>query len=314
MRRFVLTRLGLSVVTLLLVSIVVFAVAEILPGDVGRTILGPYASNEQVARLNRELGNDRAFPVRYGDWIVSFVRGDWGVSALRNEPVREVVFERLGNSLILGIFAFALIVPVSIAFGVLAALKEGKATDRAISITGLSLIALPEFVVGVFLLVIFGVQLKWFPVSSAVPSWSPVDIVRQLLLPSIPLMLVMFGYISRMARAGTVEVLQSDYTRTAVLKGLPRRTVIGRHVLRNSLIPTISVVSVTLGYVVGGLAVTETLFSYPGIGLLVINAARGPDLPVLEATVLVIAAIYMLSTLLADVISGVLNPRVRLAS
>jgi len=313
MKRFVLTRLGLSLVTLLLVSIIVFAVAEILPGDVGRAILGPYASNEQVARLNHELGNDRALPVRYADWIGGFVRGDWGESALLRLPVRELVFERLGHSLLLGGFAFALVVPVSIGFGVLAALHRGKATDRVISITGMSLIALPEFVVGVLLLVAFGVQLHWFPVSSAVPSWNPVDIFRQLLLPSIPLMLVMFGYISRMARAGTVEVLDADYTRTAVLKGLPRRTVLGRHVLRNSLIPTVSVVSITLGYVVGGLAVTESLFNYPGIGLLVVDAARGPDLPVLEATVLVIASIYMLSTLLADVISALLNPRVRLA-
>jgi peptide/nickel transport system permease protein len=314
MSKFLLTRLGLALVTLVLVSIIVFAVAEILPGDVGRTILGPYASNEQVARLNHELGNDRALPVRYADWISGFVTGDWGDSALLNTPVRPLVLDRLGNSLILGLFALILIVPFSIAFGVLAALHHGKALDRIISVSGLSLIALPEFVAGVILLVVFAVKLGWFPVSSHVPSSNPVDLFRQLLLPSIPLMLVLFGYISRMARAGTIDALLSNYTRTAVLKGLPRRTVIWRHVLRNALLPTISVVSVQVGYLVGGLVVIETLFSYPGIGKLVLDSAVGHDLPVLEATVLMIAVLYMVSNFVADVLYGVLNPRVRLAT
>jgi peptide/nickel transport system permease protein len=314
MRRFLLTRLGLVLVALVLVSIIVFVVAEILPGDVGRTILGPYASNEQVARLNHELGNDRSFFVRYADWISGFVTGDWGESVLHNRPVRPLVLDRLGNSLILGLFAFVLIVPISIAFGVMAALHHGKALDRVISVAGLSLIALPEFVAGVILLVVFAVELGWFPVSSSVPSANPGDVFRQLLLPSIPLMLVLFGYISRMARAGTVEALDSDYTRTAVLKGLPRRTVVWRHVMRNALLPTITVVSVQVGYLVGGLVVIETLFNYPGIGKLVLDSAQGHDLPVLEATVLTVAVIYMASNLVADVLYGVLNPRIRLAT
>jgi peptide/nickel transport system permease protein len=313
MSKFLLTRLGLALLTLVLVSIILFAVAEILPGDVGRTILGPYASNEQVARLNHELGNDRPLPVRYADWVSSFVTGDWGDSALLNTPVRTLVLDRLGNSLVLGLFALVLIVPFSIGFGVLAALHHGKALDRVISVSGLSLIALPEFVAGVILLVVFAVELGWFPVSSHVPSLDPVDVVQQLLLPSIPLMLVLFGYISRMARAGTIDALLSNYTRTAVLKGLPRRTVIWRHVLRNALLPTISVVSVQVGYLVGGLVVIETLFNYPGIGKLVLDSAVGHDLPVLEATVLMVALLYMVSNFVADVLYGVLNPRVRLA-
>ena len=312
MRRFLLVRLGLALVTLVLVSMIVFVVAEILPGDVGRTILGPYASNEQVERLNHELGNDRPLPVRYGDWVSGFITGDWGESALLNRPVRPLVLDRLGNSLVLGLFALVLIVPFSIGFGVLAALHHGKALDRVISVAGLSLIALPEFVTGVILLVVFAVKLGWFPVSSAVPSANPVDVVRQLLLPSIPLMFVLFGYIARMARAGTIDALQSNYTRTAVLKGLPQRTVVWRHVMRNAILPTITVVSVQVGYLVGGLVVIETLFSYPGIGELVLDSAQGHDLPVLEATVLVVAVIYMASNLVADVLHGVLNPRIRL--
>jgi peptide/nickel transport system permease protein len=313
-RRYFLKRFGLALITLVLVSLAVFAIAEVLPGDVGRTILGPYASNEQVARLNHELGNDRPLPVRYGDWIGGFVTGDWGESQLLGAPVRSLVSERLKNSLILGGFALLLIIPLSIGLGVLAALHYGKFLDRLISVTGLSLIALPEFVGGVILLVVFAVELGWFPVSSDVPSANPVDVFQQLLLPSIPLMLVLFGYISRMARAGTVESLHSNYVRTAILKGLPRRTVIARHVLRNALLPTISVVSVQVGYLVGGLVVIETLFNYPGIGKLVLDSAVGHDLPVLEATVLTVALLYMVSNLVADVLYAVLNPRIRLAS
>ena len=314
MRRFLLVRIGLALITLLLVSILVFAVAQVLPGDVGRTILGPYASNLQVARLNHELGYDKPLVVQYWNWISGFVQGDWGQSALLNTPVRGLVFDRVKNSLELGAFALVLIVPVSIFFGVLAALNYGKWPDRLISVSGLSLIALPEFVPGVILLVVFAVKLRWLPVSSHPPSANPVDIFRQFLLPAIPLMFVLFGYISRMARAGTVDALHSNYTRTAILKGLPRRTVIWRHVLRNSLLPTITVVSVQVGYLVGGLVVIETLFNYQGIGKLVLDSAIGHDLPVLEATVLMVAILYMVANLVADVLYGVLNPRVRLAS
>jgi peptide/nickel transport system permease protein len=309
--RFLLRRLWLSAITLLLVSIVLFAVAEVLPGDVGRTILGPFATNEQVAQLNRELGLDRPLPVRYVDWLSGFISGDWGQSPLLNTPVRPLVVERMINSLMLATFALALVVPVSIGLGVLAALHRDGPIDRVISVTGLSLIALPEFVAGVVVLVVFAVQLGWFPVSSEVPSANPVDVIRQFLLPSIPLVLVLFGYIARMARAGTVEALDSNYVRTAVLKGLPRRTLIWRHVLRNALLPTISVVSVQVGYLFGGLVVIETLFNYPGIGKLLLDSAIGHDLPVLEATVLVVAVLFMLSNLVADSLYAVLNPRIR---
>jgi peptide/nickel transport system permease protein len=314
MGRYVLRRLGLTAITLVLVSFAVFAAAQVLPGDVGRTILGPYASQQQVDQLNHQLGADEPVVKRYVLWAGDFVRGDWGESPIQRVPVRPLVLDRLKNSLILGAVALVLIVPFSVALGVFAALNYGKALDRIISISGLSFVALPEFVVGVVVIVIFAVQLGWFPTTSQVPSADPVDIVRQCLLPAIPLMFVLFGYISRMARAGTIEALRSNYTRTAVLKGLPQRHVIVRHVLRNSLLPTITVVSVQVGYLVGGLVVVETLFSYPGIGELILNAATGHDLPTLEASVLMIALIYTVSNLVADVVTALLNPRVRLAA
>jgi peptide/nickel transport system permease protein len=314
MGRYVLKRLGLTAITLVLTSFAVFAAAEVLPGDVGRTILGPYASQQQVDELNHQLGADEPIVKRYVTWASDFVRGDWGVSPIQNVEVRPLVLERLKNSLILGGFALFLIVPFSVALGVFAALNYGKTLDRVISIAGLSFVALPEFVVGVVVIVVFAVQLGWFPVSSQVPDANPVDVVRQCLLPSIPLMFVLFGYISRMARAGTIEALRANYTRTAVLKGLPMRHIIVRHVLRNSLLPTITVVSVQVGYLVGGLVVVETLFNYPGIGQLILNAATGHDLPTLEASVLMIALLYTVANFTADILSAVLNPRVRLAT
>jgi peptide/nickel transport system permease protein len=281
---------------------------------VGRTILGPYASQQQVDQLNHQLGADEPLVKRYFTWAGNFVQGDWGTSPIQNVAVRPLVLERLKNSLILGGFALLLIVPFSVALGVFAALHYGRALDRVISIAGLSFVALPEFVVGVVVIVVFAVQLGWLPVSSQVPEPNPVDVVRQCLLPSIPLMFVLFGYISRMARAGTIEALRSNYTRTAVLKGLPRRYIIARHVLRNALLPTIAVVSVQVGYLVGGLVVVETLFNYPGIGQLILNAATGHDLPTLEASVLMIALIYTVANFTANVLSALLNPRVRLAT
>jgi len=313
MTRYILKRLGLTVITLVIVSFVVFAASQLLPGDVGRTILGPYASQQQVNALDKSLGNDKPLPVRYWNWASDFVKGDWGVSPVQNVEVRPLVLGRLKNSLYLGAFAMVLIVPFSIFMGIVAALNYGKTADRAISIIGLSFIALPEFVIGVILIVVFAVQLGWFPTSSQVPGTNPVDWFRQLLLPAIPIMFVLFGYISRMARTGTVDALQANYTRTAILKGLPRRHVVSRHVVRNSMLPTITVVSVQVGYLVGGLLVVETLFAYPGIGQLTLESATGHDLPTLEACVLMIAIIYCFANLIADLAYGILNPRVRLA-
>src|SRR5919107_1425280 len=295
MGRFIAKRLGLSLVTLLLVSIIVFAISDVLPGDVGRAILGRSATDAQVAQLDHQLGYDKPLPARYWKLVSGYATGDWGTSPVLNTEVRPLVLRRFGNSLVLAAFAFALIVPFSILMGVVAALHNGRWQDRLISITGLSLIALPEFVTGVLLLVVFAVSLGWFPSSSAVPGASPVDWFRQLLLPAIPLMCVLFGYIARMARAGTVDALRADYTRTATLKGLPRRTVVRKHVLRNSLLPTISVVSVQIGY-------------------LAYDSVQANDITVIESIVLFTAVLYMLSNLVADILYAALNPRVRLAS
>jgi peptide/nickel transport system permease protein len=314
MSRFLLRRFILMCFTLVCLSVVLFAVVQVLPGNPGRAILGQFATPEQVERVNHQLGADRPVPTRYWNWARGFVKGEWGKSYTLNVPVRGLVLQRLENSLLLGLFALTLIVPISIGCGVLAALHYRKFLDRLISVVGLSVVALPEFVGGAIVLVIFAATLEWLPASSTVPSSSPIDWVRQLLLPSIPLMLALFAYISRMARAGTITSLRSNYVRTARLKGLPRRTVIRRHVLRNSLLPTISVVAVQAGHLVGALVVIETLFNYPGIGKLLYDAALNHDIPVLSAGVVMVAIVYMSLNALADILYALLDPRIRAAT
>jgi peptide/nickel transport system permease protein len=194
-----------------------------------------------------------------------------------------------------------------------AALKVGRPVDRIISVVGLSATVVPEFVSGIILILVFGVGLSVLPISASAPQGSGFfTSLKYLIMPAIPLVLILFGYISRMARAGTVEALDSDYARTATLKGLPRGVMIRRHILRNSLLPTITVVATQTGYLIGGLVVVETLFRYQGIGSLVANAATNKDFPMLEAGVLTIGIVYMVATLLADIAFSLLNPRIRL--
>jgi peptide/nickel transport system permease protein len=236
-----------------------------------------------------------------------------GVSYQFRSPVAPFIGNALVNSVKLGGLAFVIVVPLSILGGVVAALNYGRVTDRVISVTGLSATTVPEFVSGIVLIVIFGVELKWLPVSASAGAGASFGSqLDHLILPAIPLVLILFGYIARMARAGTIEALQSDYARTATLKGLKRSVVIRRHILRNSLLPTITVIATQTGYLIGGLVVVETLFNYQGIGKLIFTAATAKDFPMLEAGVLTIGVVYMVATLIADVLYTVLNPRLRL--
>jgi peptide/nickel transport system permease protein len=309
--RIIVKRLLLSLVTLWLLSVLVFAGGQLLPGDVGRAILGPLADADAVANLNHQLGVDRPLLVQCWDWISHFVTGDMSMSYTNRSPVAPFIAAALVNSLKLGAVAFLLVVPVSIFGGVWAALHVGRPLDRLITVAGLSATVLPEFVTGIVLILIFGIWLDWLPISASWPEGAgPFTQIYHLLLPSMPLFLVLFGYIARMARAGTIEALDADYTRTAVLKGLPWHVVLWNHVLRNSLLPTITVVATQVGYLIGGLVVVEVLFHYQGIGGLIYTAARGKDFPMLEAGILTIGIIYTVATLAADLLYSALNPRI----
>ncbi len=289
-----------------------FAGGQLLPGDVGRAVLGPLADPRAVAALDHQLGVDRPLAVQYWSWISRFVAGDMSMSYVYRAPVAPFVGVALANSLRLGAVAFAVVAPLGILGGIVAALNAGRWLDRAIVLAGLSATVVPEFVSGIVLILVFGVWLGLFPITATWPDDSgPLTQLYYLILPSMPLVLVLFGYIARMARAGTVAALEADYTRTAVLKGLSRRQVIWRHVLRNALLPTITVVATQAGYLVGGLVVVETLFHYQGIGGLIYAAAKSRDFPMLEAGVLTVGMIFVLATLLADLLTAALDPRLR---
>jgi len=315
MARFILRRVLLSLVTLLILSMIVFACAQVLPGDVGRSILGPFADQKSVDALNEELGANDPLPVQYWDWISGVITGDMGESRTFRQPVEDVIGPAIVNSAKLALLAFIIVVPLAIAGGVWAALKEGSLRDRLISIGGLSATAVPDFVWAVFLIIIFALTLGIFPSTATAPPGSGFfEQVWYLILPALCLVFVLFGYIARMARAGTIESLDADYTRTAMLKGLPQRIVVRRHVLRNSLLPTIAVVATQLGYLIGGLVVIELIFNYNGLGQALYEAARGNDFPMLQSGILIVGVVYLVATLFADIAYSVLNPRVRLGA
>jgi len=306
---FILKRIGLALITLWLLSVIVFLLGQVLPGDPGRAILGPLAAQNAVATLDHQLGVDKSLPAQYWDWITNFP----GKSYSYQTAIGPILISALGRSLKLAVLAFVIVVPLGILAGVVAALNVGRPVDKIISVGGGSSTVIPEFVSGIILLVVVGVALKWLPVTAtAPPGSSALTQIKYLIMPAIPLVIILFGYIARMARAGTVEALDSDYARTATLKGLPRGVMIRRHVLRNSLLPTITVVATQTGYLIGGLVVVETIFRYQGIGQLTYQAATQKDFPMLEACVLTIGAVYMLVTIAADVLFSLLNPRIRL--
>lgn len=309
---YLLRRVGLAIITLIILSVIVFFAGQVLPGDPGRAILGHLASQAAVTALDHKLGVDRPLLTQYWSWLTGLLHGDMGMSYQYQQPVEPFIASALVNSAKLAALALIIIIPLGISGGVLAALHVGRPVDRFISLTGLSAATVPEFVSGIVVIVIFGVELKLLPVTAAAgPGASFFTQLRYLILPAVPLVFEFFGYIARMARAGTIEALESDYARTATLKGLPRWVVIRRHVLRNSLLPTITVIATQTGYLIGGLVVVETLFNYDGIGRLIYNAASSKDFPMLEAGVLTIGIVYLVATLIADVLATTLNPRLR---
>ena len=314
MARFLLRRFALAVVTLWVLSVLIFAASQLLPGDIGRNVLGPFASTDDVRALDHQLGVDRPIVVQYVDWLWKLLHGNLGMSLEYKVPVASLLGPSLVNSLKLALVAFLLVVPLSIVGGVYAALRRGRLPDRVITLTGQAFTAVPEFISAIMLILVFGLLLNWLPVTAAYPAGSdPLTELRYLLLPGMALVLVLFGYIARIARAGTIEALDSDYTRTAYLKGLDTRQVIGRHVLRNSLLPTIAVIATQMGYLIGGLVVIEKLFNYNGIGQRIYFAALNKDFTMLQSGVLLVGLVYLVATLVADILYSLLNPRIRYA-
>lgn len=312
MLRFIVRRLGFVVVGLVLSSLLIFAATQVLPGDVASMVLGRFATEEAKANLRTELGLDRPLVEQYTGWLFGFVRGDWGTSMSANVPVFDLTMGRLRNSGMLAAVAFLMYVPLGIILGLIAALRRNTWLDQVISVGSLAFIGLPEFVTAVILIAVFALKLGWFPSSSAIdPGAGFVEALPRLILPALTVSLTSLAYIVRMTRSSTVEVLRMDYVRTAYLKGLTPRRVVGTHVLRNALLPTVTVVAIGIGWLVGGLIVTESVFGYPGLGRLVLFGIQRQDLPLIQATTMLIVVIFSASNLVADILYAYLNPRIR---
>jgi peptide/nickel transport system permease protein len=310
--RFILRRVALGLLTLILLSMTVFALAQVLPGDVGRQVLGQYATQQQVDLLNHKLGVDRPIPSQYASWVWKLLHGDMGESLQYQVPVWQLLRPALINSLKLAAEAFIIFAPLGILGGVLAALRRGRLTDRVITVGGLSLTAVPEFVSAIVLIVVFGLLFRWLPVTATSPRGASLGTqMKHLLLPSLAITTVLFGYVARMARTGMISALDADYTRTATLEGLSMAKVTRVHVLRNALQPTIAVVATQTGGLLGSLLVIEKLFNYNGLGQRIYTAAQFKDFTMLEAAVLIVGVGYLVTTLIADICYALLNPRIR---
>jgi peptide/nickel transport system permease protein len=310
--KFILKRIGLALVTLFIVTTAIFFMTHILPGNAAERILGPFAERINVIALEKELGLDKPMYVQYWRWLSEALQGQLGDSVQYQSPVSEILIPAIGYSFRLASMAFLIVVPLSILGGIIAAINRGKLVDRVITVGGLSAAVIPEFVWAVLLVFVVGVKLEWLPVT-AFPDvdTSIVQVIRHMILPSIALVLVLFGYISRIARAGVIEAMDSDYSRTAVLKGLSKRQMINRHVLRNALLPTIAVVASQVPYLVGGLVAVEIVFNYPGFGSLLLQAVQYRDYPMLQAAVLIVGSVIVMMQLIADILFALLNPRIR---
>jgi peptide/nickel transport system permease protein len=284
-----------------------------LPGDVARVVLGREAGEEALAAFREENGLNDPLPIQYARWLGNFVTGDWGTSLSTRSEIFPVVTERLGNSLLLTFLTMLIAVPLAVVLGIIAGLNEDGLTDNAISIGSLAVVGLPEFVTGLVLLQIFSRWLGWLPANSSIePGLTFMEKLPMLVLPAFTATLVLLAYIIRLTRAGVVEELKRPYVRTAILKGLPYRAVIIRHVLRNALLPTITVIAISFGWLISGLIVIENVFNYPGLGRLLVFAIDRQDLPLVQAVAMVTVVGFAVANLAADLIYAWLNPRIRL--
>jgi len=297
---------------LFVVSVLTFWLILLVPGDPGRNALGQYATQAQVKAWDVSNGLTGPVVERYWHWLTGFLTGNWGTSFVYLVPSRELIAGRLVNSMLLGLYAFILMVPISIVLGAIQAYREGSRTDRAITIALMSLSSIPEFVTGVILLLIFAVGLKVAPVQSAADATGDIaQRLQAMTLPAVALAVLYLAVITRMIRTGTTDSISSGYHRTAVLKGLPTGQVVRRHVLRNAIVPSLPLLGLYLGGLLGGSAVVETLFNYPGLGALLVTAAERKDEVLLTDAVMITGAISLLALLLADVGLILADPRIR---
>jgi peptide/nickel transport system permease protein len=308
----ILRRAGLALITLLLVSIVIFTIASLLPGDAAQEVLGQSATADQVAALRTEMGLDRPAALRYAAWLGSLLQGDPGHSFVANLPVGTIIAERLPNSLLLAGLTAAIAVPIALLIGIVAAIRRGRATDRVLNIITLSLIAIPEFLVATIGVLIFSVHLLWLPSIALVsPEATMGEMLRSLALPILSLAAVVIAQMARMTRAAVADQLDRPYVEMALLKGVPYPRIILFHVMPNAVGPVVNAIALSLSFLMGGAIIVETIFNFPGLASLMVNAVTSRDMPLLQACAMIFCAAYLVLMLIADVTAILANPRLR---
>lgn len=311
---YTLRRLVLIVVLLGVMSVLLFAITQVLPGNVARMILGQFATADAIEAVEAKLGLKDPLVVQYGRWFSKVIRGDFGQSLIMERPIGPVLSEALGRSAILAGLSFVLVAAVGILLGVIAAVRKNRPVDHAVSVFSYLGISVPEFFWGIAFILVFARWLGWFPSA----GYSPLDDglwnwFSRLIGPTLTLTFTLIAHVSRLTRSSMLETLRSRYVLAARAKGLPERVILFRHALRNALLPTITVLAIDVGWLFGGIVVVETVFAFPGLGRLVAFAIERRDLPLIQATLLVITAIYCLANLAADLLYAALNPRIRYA-
>jgi len=303
-------RLGSALLTLVLVSMVIFAISALLPGDAAQETLGQSATPEQVAALRHEMGLDRPAVVRYATWLASMAQGDPGQSLVAGMPVRAIIAERLPHTLMLAGLTAALAIPLALVMGIVAAIRRGTWIDRAINFASLLMVAMPEFLVATLGVLIFSVKLMWLPsiaLVSAEASWG--DTLRSCALPVLSLTVVVVAQMARMTRAAIADQLDRPYVEMAHLKGARTGRIVLLHILPNCIGPVVNAMALSLSYLMGGAIIVETIFNFPGLASLMVNAVTSRDMPLLQACAMIFCAAYLLLMLLADTVAILANPR-----
>ena len=312
MTGYVMRRLALVAVVLVAVSMLVFAITSILPGSVAHLILGPFAPPDQVRALELKLGLDDPLWLQYWRWVSRLANGDFGQSLLMSRPIAPVLAEAFARSLTLTLAAFALIALIGVGLGIVAALRHNRPLDHAVSVGTYLGIAVPEFFWAIVVILVFAATLGWLPASGYEPMSAGLGVwLEHLIAPTLTLVFAHLAHVSRLTRSSLIEVLKSPYVTAARAKGLPERVVVLRHALRNALLPTITVLALDIGRLMGGIVVIETVFAYPGLGRLLVFSVQSRDIPTLQAAILVVAGVYALANLVADLLYAWLNPRIR---
>ena len=309
---YVLKRLALIVYTLFVVSLIVFAITQILPADAAVMLLGEAATADALAAVRERLGLNAPAWMQYARWLGGVVLGDFGVSMRTGQPVAPVLIEALGRSLTLAFFAIVLMLSLALPLGIIAAVRRGKFADLLVSVLSYIGVSIPEFVTATLMILVFADWLQWLPATGFVPLSEDFGRgLRHMVLPVLTVSMILVAHVSRMVRSELVDVLHTDYIRAARLRGLSRRTVLFRHGLRNALLPTITIVALDVGYLLGGIIVVEEIFAIPGIGRQLIVAIQARDLPMIQAGALIMASTYATVNFVADLLYAWLDRRIQ---